>query len=465
MPADVVVLWQEAAEGKIQHAFEEHGQVEVALVKNKRTGQQQDIMGRTTTNISKGRGQGVDRSSGEQGRSQGSVLGSSDTVGLKSNQQHTLMSSPIEEGSDGDDVSSCRVASTKRGGSSQVQVPEPVNREWIYIIDGEFSNQITATRIIGVNLKGMWSGPWKSWKDVPNEDKKRLFERFHCYFQWEEKWNGEIYSCWEQCIAGKIPDLLGRVRDQAKETAKSKDVLVEDDMSVLTDFKPPWIKTETWKQMIEIWNTPEWKAKSKRNKKIRTESKGGKHTLGSQTYATAKRKVAEIIGREPAHSEMWKQTHLRKGSRPFDKDLDCSSSVVENVDLEDVDLEGVELEGNVQEKKSAWVDDRAHDTWVKYEGLLLEKYGEESSQHRELDKELWYRAAGGKKRGKVYGLSNLKNDFNVQHHGKQDQEIERLNVIIAGLVVEKEKDKAEKEAMNERMANIEAMLKSRFQNV
>ncbi|XP_022038986.1 uncharacterized protein LOC110941631 isoform X1 [Helianthus annuus] len=196
----------------IQHAFEEHGQVEVALVKNKRTGQQQDIMGRTTTNISKGRGQGVDRSSGEQGRSQGSVLGSSDTVGLKSNQQHTLMSSPIEEGSDGDDVSSCRVASTKRGGSSQVQVPEPVNREWIYIIDGEFSNQITATRIIGVNLKGMWSGPWKSWKDVPNEDKKRLFERFHCYFQWEEKWNGEIYSCWEQCIAGKIPDLLCRAK-------------------------------------------------------------------------------------------------------------------------------------------------------------------------------------------------------------------------------------------------------------
>ncbi|XP_035837180.1 uncharacterized protein LOC118485056 [Helianthus annuus] len=99
----------------IRHAFEEHGQVEVALVKNKRTGLQQDIMGRTTTNISKGRGRGVDRSSGEQGRSQGSVLGSSDTIGLKSNQQHTLMSSP-SEGSDGDDVSLCRVASTKEVG-------------------------------------------------------------------------------------------------------------------------------------------------------------------------------------------------------------------------------------------------------------------------------------------------------------------------------------------------------------
>ncbi|MFS7950742.1 hypothetical protein Hanom_Chr07g00586761 [Helianthus anomalus] len=109
----------------------------------------------------------------------------------------------------------------------------------------------------------MWSGPWESWKDVPNEDKKRLFERFH----WEEKWIGEIFSCWERCIAANIPDLLCRVRDQAKEMARSKDILVEDDMSVHTDIKPPWIKTETWKQMIEIWNTPEWKAKSKRNKK------------------------------------------------------------------------------------------------------------------------------------------------------------------------------------------------------
>ncbi|MFS7966926.1 hypothetical protein Hanom_Chr09g00779731 [Helianthus anomalus] len=136
------------------------------------------------------------------------------------------MSSPIED-SNGDDVSSCRVASTEWGGSSQLQVPEPVNREWFYIIDGEFSNQIKSTRIIRVNLKGMWPGPWESWKDVPYEDKKWLFERFH---------NGVIYSCWEQCIAGKIPYLLCRVRDQGKETARSKNVQVEDDMSVLTDF-------------------------------------------------------------------------------------------------------------------------------------------------------------------------------------------------------------------------------------
>ncbi|MFS7966928.1 hypothetical protein Hanom_Chr09g00779751 [Helianthus anomalus] len=57
----------------------------------------------------------------------------------------------------------------------------------------------------------MWPGPWESWKDVPYEDKNWLFERFHCYFQWEEKWNGVIYSCWERRIAGKILYLLCRV--------------------------------------------------------------------------------------------------------------------------------------------------------------------------------------------------------------------------------------------------------------
>ncbi|KAF5799085.1 hypothetical protein HanRHA438_Chr07g0310661 [Helianthus annuus] len=97
--------------------------------------------------------------------------------------------------------------------------------------------------------------------------------------------------------------------------------------------------------------------------------------------------------------------------------------------------------------------------------IFWRSMGRKVANTENLTKNCGSELLGGKKRGKVYGLSNLKNDFNVQHHGKQDQEIERLNVIIAGLEVEKENDKAEKEAMNERTANIETMLKARFQNV
>ncbi|MFS7971585.1 hypothetical protein Hanom_Chr09g00834601 [Helianthus anomalus] len=156
---------------------------------------------KVVTWVGRSNGRCVDRNSGEQGRgqgvNQGSVLGSSDTIGLQYDApHHILMSSHIE---DGDDVSSVHVTSTRRGSASQLQVLEPKNREWIYIQDGKFSNQTRSTRVYWSKSKEYVDGPWESWKDIPNEDKKRLFERF----QWEEKWNVEIYMCWERCIAGK----------------------------------------------------------------------------------------------------------------------------------------------------------------------------------------------------------------------------------------------------------------------
>ncbi|KAL8218130.1 hypothetical protein R6Q57_021503 [Mikania cordata] len=60
----------------------------------------------------------------------------------------------------------------RRGCASQVQVPEPMNREWIWIEHGEFSNQEKSTGIIGVILKAMRNGLPDSWRDVSNEDRK-----------------------------------------------------------------------------------------------------------------------------------------------------------------------------------------------------------------------------------------------------------------------------------------------------
>ncbi|KAD6454699.1 hypothetical protein E3N88_09405 [Mikania micrantha] len=237
-----------------------------------------------------------------------------------------------------DDESIFHGAHTRRGHASQVQVPEPINREWIWIEDGEFNNQEKATRIIGVILKAMWNGSWDSWRDVPNEDRTRLFERFQGYFQWEEKWNVPICRHWEKCIAGKFPDFLRRVRNEAKETARKQGLLVGDDM------------------------------------------------------------LAKILGRELQPHEMWKQSHCRKGSRPMDKDLSSSSSHVSDVDSEE----------NIEEENLVWVDERANETWAKYDGYLVEKYGDERSNHPKFDEVLWSRATGGKNKRKVYGLSCVK---------------------------------------------------------
>ncbi|KAL8249601.1 hypothetical protein R6Q59_006469 [Mikania micrantha] len=154
-----------------------------------------------------------------------------------------------------------------------------------------------------------------------------------------------------------------------------------------------------------------------------------------------------------------------KGSRPLDKDLSCSSSQVTDVDSED----------NVEEENLVWVDDRAKETWDKYDEYLVEKYGDERINHPKFDEDLWSRAAGSKYKGKVYGLSN---SSDPSAHGRKDaeneklneiikelvkekeEEKERLNGIIAELEAEKEKHKMEKEAMSNRMSKIEDMLKT-----
>ncbi|KAI7752657.1 hypothetical protein M8C21_006930, partial [Ambrosia artemisiifolia] len=218
-------------------------------------------------------------------------------------------------------------------------------------VQSQNKSQRSATRVIRSNLETLWSGPWDSWRDVPTEDRTRLFERFQMYFQWEKKHNASIYRCWENCIAGKIPNLLRGLRNAAINTAIQKHLLEEDeediDMSILIDFKPAWIKSEIWKQMLDNWNTPEWKAKSLRNKEIRRKATGGKHTLGYQTYVTAQRKA------------------------------------------------------------------------VKYNGYVVEKYGNERREHPKFDDDLWYRASGGMNKGKVYGLGNVRDSY---VHDKEDPE-------------------------------------------
>ncbi|KAL8265315.1 hypothetical protein R6Q59_023445 [Mikania micrantha] len=393
-------------------------------------GSYQDASQGSDQGVGRGNSHGVGRCS-SQCVGQGSDHGIGRRSGIDSND--TVLPSSIEGNDDDDDESTFHSAHTRRGHASQVQVPEPMNREWIWIEDGEFSNQEASTRIIGVILKAMWNGPWDSWRDVSNEDRKQF------YFQWEEKWNASICRHWDKCIARKFPDLLRRVRNEAKETTRKQGLEVGDDMSVVVDFKPPWIRTDIWKQMIGIWNTPEWKAKSKRNSDIKSKSIRGKHTLGSQTYMTAKRKALFIninstffrLRYSDVSCNLMRcgSNHIAsKGSRPLDKDLSCSSSLVSDVDSEE----------NIEEENLVWVDDRAKETWDKYDGYLVEKYGDERGKHPKFDKDLWSRAAGGKNKEKVYGLSSV-NDSNTS--GRKDPENEKLNEIIKEILKEKEEEK------------------------
>ncbi|KAJ0681129.1 hypothetical protein HanPI659440_Chr16g0632281 [Helianthus annuus] len=62
----------------------------------------------------------------------------------------------------------------------------------------------------------------------------------------------------------------------------------------------------------------------------------------------------------------------------------------------------------------------------------------------------------------IYGMRIEKSNLVIKELVKEkDEEKERLNGVIAGLLAEKEKDKVDKDVMLNRMSQIEAMLTAR----
>jgi hypothetical protein len=72
-----------------------------------------------------------------RGSTQGSRQPGDRGVERGSSSMHSDTHPDAIEGSDGEDESTFHDAPARRGPASQVQVPEPMNREWIWIEDGE----------------------------------------------------------------------------------------------------------------------------------------------------------------------------------------------------------------------------------------------------------------------------------------------------------------------------------------
>lgn len=88
---------------------------------------------------------------------------------------------------------------------------------------------------------------------------------------------------------------MSRLREGAKVAARMAGVEFLDDFRVLIPYKPQWMGAKIWEDLIDKWNTDEWKKKSSQNIKNREKSTGGKHTLGSQTYVTVKLKAVRDV--------------------------------------------------------------------------------------------------------------------------------------------------------------------------
>ncbi|XP_076947037.1 uncharacterized protein LOC143618846 [Bidens hawaiensis] len=163
---------------------------------------------------------------------------------------------------------------------------------------------------------------------------------------------------------------------------------------------PPPIPTP--ENRIWIWvendDTGSWQDKSSQNSKNREKVTGGRHTVGSKSFITVRKEMDHTFKRRVKFGEFWLQTHAKKGSRPLDKLPVCSE--LADVDLVEVD----DVEDINQEKNVDWVDTRAGEAY---------KYGDDISLHPEFDMELWLSVAGGTKKRRLYGTSNITDPYVV----------------------------------------------------
>ncbi|KAL8246622.1 hypothetical protein R6Q59_007838 [Mikania micrantha] len=147
------------------------------------------------------------------------------------------------------------------------------------------------------------------------------------------------------------------------------------------------MRAEFWEPLVQSWNTPEWKAKSSQNTSNRAKFVGGKHTLGSQTYATLKLKADEKLGRPATVDELWMQSHAKKGTRPLDRLLRRERGEGSK------EPEEINFQDNVE-----WVDAKAKESFKSYQKYVMEKYGDNTSKQPLFDLDTWIQA--GKKKGR-----------------------------------------------------------------
>ncbi|KAJ0542204.1 putative transposase, Ptta/En/Spm, plant [Helianthus annuus] len=241
-------------------------------------------MGRSTAGGGRGQGGG-----GGQGGGRGNGTRNTENGGRPTSETCQLHDEP----NDGDNDE--WVVTVGCGPVLPAPLPTPENRIVLWVEKNQFNNHDDVSRTIRSNLKAMWLGPWQGWKDVPSHHHERLFERFQQYYQWKDEWKSQIHSCWEKCIKGKFPDLLKRAREKAKALACEEGIEVGDDLTRIIPFKPFWINQESWETVIAAWNTDSCKRKSSQNSDNRGKAVGVRHTLGSKSYVTVRKKHGEDI--------------------------------------------------------------------------------------------------------------------------------------------------------------------------
>ncbi|KAJ0622483.1 putative transposase, Ptta/En/Spm, plant [Helianthus annuus] len=238
-------------------------------------------------------------------------------------------------------------------------------------------------RAIRMLFNECFDGAWSTYREMPTEHVDRMFDRFRTRYSWDQANDEFIREGFENVFKRRFPDIMSDRRDESAKKARIAGHTIlenEYDFGVMCEYPPRFVHEDIWHELCMRWNTDEWQKKSERGKSNRKKADSddviSQHTGGSRGYDEHRITLERTLGRPPTFKELFLATHLTKESK---KNFWAG--------MYDESLEVAEF--CTARSKKAY-------TYARY---MIEKYGEDVTQHSVGDADLWERAQGGSRFG------------------------------------------------------------------
>ncbi|MQM03818.1 hypothetical protein Taro_036609, partial [Colocasia esculenta] len=218
----------------------------------------------------------------------------------------------------------------------------------------------SASRYITTLVHAHIPGPVDAWREfsVPVRD---LLYDMYAFTRPEDL--PRARAVWESTAHTNLRKSMYEARDKAMKTTCSWDPMA------WLDYGPVLLRRDYWESLCHRWATGPWQERSQATKRNReTHLEKNVHISGSVSYATHNKKLHQELERAPTFRELFDRTHKRKGTDDY-------------------------------------VSESARTIAETYDRTMEDRYVEGTPQP-DLDPEVWVDAAGGPRKGRVYGFGD-----------------------------------------------------------
>ncbi|MQM21052.1 hypothetical protein Taro_054082, partial [Colocasia esculenta] len=222
----------------------------------------------------------------------------------------------------------------------------------------------SASRYITMLVHAHIPGLVDAWREFPVPVRDLLYDMFtrrYVFMRPEDL--PRARAVWESTAQTNLKKSMYEARDKAIKTTGSRNPMV------WLDYGPVWLRRDYWESLCHRWATGPWQERSQAAKHNRvTHPEKNVHTSGSVSYKTHSQKLHHELERAPTFRELFDRTHKRKGTDDY-------------------------------------VSESARTIAETYDRTMTDRYAEGTPQPY-LDLEVWVDAAGGPRKGRLYGFGD-----------------------------------------------------------